>query len=256
MSAASPSSPSIPRIPSSVIVTVQIDPTVPIQADCGRLHPEPGFHRRHLPRNRRRQRELTAAHGPAGRGISGHPLAAQHAAAACPGRTGARRKLQHGRRAGERSPERPKSEADRGIARDPRRDAWRIFAPPPMSSSAVPRISMRRWRISASPAHRSPRRSAMSTTRSPALTARSRRPTRPWLRSTMLSCSQYGVASADTTMQKIGLLSDDARKVVNGQGVAQLTQMLAQTRALIASLTRISQDLEREPSRLHLRRPA
>ena len=49
---------------------------------------------------------------------------------------------------------------------------------------------------------------------------------------------------------KIGLLSDDTRKVVNGQGVAQLTQVLAQTRALIASLTRISQDLEREPSKL------
>ena len=58
------------------------------------------------------------------------------------------------------------------------------------------------------------------------------------------------VASADMTMQKIGLLSDDTRKVVNGQGVAQLTQVLAQTRALIASLTRISQDLEREPSKL------
>jgi phospholipid/cholesterol/gamma-HCH transport system substrate-binding protein len=58
------------------------------------------------------------------------------------------------------------------------------------------------------------------------------------------------ISSADSTMQKIGGLSDDARRVVNGQGVAQLTQMLAQTRALIASLTRLSQDLEREPSRL------
>jgi len=44
--------------------------------------------------------------------------------------------------------------------------------------------------------------------------------------------------------------SEDARRVLNGQGVAQLTQMLAQTRALVASLTRLSQDLEREPSKL------
>ena len=57
-------------------------------------------------------------------------------------------------------------------------------------------------------------------------------------------------ATADLTLQKFGKLSDDAGRVVNGQGVAQLTQMLAQTRALIASLTRLSQDLEREPSRI------
>jgi len=58
------------------------------------------------------------------------------------------------------------------------------------------------------------------------------------------------LTTADTTVQKIGKLSDDADRVVNGQGVAQLTQMLAQTRALIASLTRLSQDLEREPTKL------
>jgi phospholipid/cholesterol/gamma-HCH transport system substrate-binding protein len=57
-------------------------------------------------------------------------------------------------------------------------------------------------------------------------------------------------ATADITLQKFGKLSDDAGRVVNGQGMAQLTQMLAQTRALIASLTRLSQDLEREPSRI------
>jgi phospholipid/cholesterol/gamma-HCH transport system substrate-binding protein len=67
---------------------------------------------------------------------------------------------------------------------------------------------------------------------------------------TVVLAANTAIASADTTMQKIGGLSDDARKVVNGQAVAQLTQMLAQTRALVASLTRLSQDLEREPSRL------
>jgi len=67
---------------------------------------------------------------------------------------------------------------------------------------------------------------------------------------TVVASAKMAVTTADSTMQKIGLLSDDARKVINGQGVAQLTQVLAQTRALIASLTRLSQDLEREPSRL------
>jgi phospholipid/cholesterol/gamma-HCH transport system substrate-binding protein len=67
---------------------------------------------------------------------------------------------------------------------------------------------------------------------------------------TVVAAAKTAITTADATMEKIGGLSDDARKVVNGQGVAQLTQMLAQTRALIASLTRLSQDLEREPSRL------
>lgn len=66
----------------------------------------------------------------------------------------------------------------------------------------------------------------------------------------VVASAKMAVSTADATLEKIGLLSDDARKVVNGQGVAQLTQMLAQTRALVASLTRLSQDLEREPSRL------
>ncbi len=67
---------------------------------------------------------------------------------------------------------------------------------------------------------------------------------------TVVASANTAVATANVTMEKIGGLTDDTRKVVNGQGVAQLTQMLAQTRALIASLTRLSQDLEREPSKL------
>ena len=56
--------------------------------------------------------------------------------------------------------------------------------------------------------------------------------------------------SADTTVKKLGQLSDDADKVLTGQGVAQITQLLAQSRALISSLTRLSNDLERDPSKL------
>jgi phospholipid/cholesterol/gamma-HCH transport system substrate-binding protein len=67
---------------------------------------------------------------------------------------------------------------------------------------------------------------------------------------TAVTSINHAATTADATLQKFGKLSDDAGRVVNGQGVAQLTQMLAQTRALIASLTRLSQDLEREPSRI------
>lgn len=58
------------------------------------------------------------------------------------------------------------------------------------------------------------------------------------------------LTSADSTVQKLGRLSDDTDKVVNGQGIAQMTQLLAQTRGLIATLTRLANDLEREPTRL------
>jgi phospholipid/cholesterol/gamma-HCH transport system substrate-binding protein len=58
------------------------------------------------------------------------------------------------------------------------------------------------------------------------------------------------LTSADTTVKRLGQLSDDADKVLTGQGIAQMTQLLAQSRALIASLTRLSNDLERDPSKL------
>jgi len=58
------------------------------------------------------------------------------------------------------------------------------------------------------------------------------------------------LASADTTVKKLGQLSDDADKVLTGQGVAQMTQLLAQSRALVSSLTRLSTDLERDPTKL------
>ena len=58
------------------------------------------------------------------------------------------------------------------------------------------------------------------------------------------------LTSADSTVKKLGQLSDDADKVLSGQGIAQLTQLMAQTRALVASLTRLANDLEREPTKL------
>jgi phospholipid/cholesterol/gamma-HCH transport system substrate-binding protein len=67
---------------------------------------------------------------------------------------------------------------------------------------------------------------------------------------TALGSLNKAINSADATVTKLGRLSDDADKVVNGQGVAQMTQLVAQTRALVASLTRLTSDLEREPTRL------
>ena len=56
--------------------------------------------------------------------------------------------------------------------------------------------------------------------------------------------------TANETAEKVGRLSDDTDKVVNGQAITQFTLLLAQTRALVASVTRLSNDLEREPTKL------
>jgi phospholipid/cholesterol/gamma-HCH transport system substrate-binding protein len=56
--------------------------------------------------------------------------------------------------------------------------------------------------------------------------------------------------TANVTVQKVGHLADDADKVVNGQSITQFTLLMAQTRALVASVTRLSNDLEREPTKL------
>jgi phospholipid/cholesterol/gamma-HCH transport system substrate-binding protein len=56
--------------------------------------------------------------------------------------------------------------------------------------------------------------------------------------------------TANVTVQKVGSLADDADKVVNGQGITQFTLLMAQTRALVASVTRLSNDLQREPTKL------
>ena len=61
---------------------------------------------------------------------------------------------------------------------------------------------------------------------------------------------QMAADSAALTVQKVGKLSDDADKVVNGQATAQFTQLMAQARALVASLTRLTNDLEQQPTKL------
>jgi phospholipid/cholesterol/gamma-HCH transport system substrate-binding protein len=61
---------------------------------------------------------------------------------------------------------------------------------------------------------------------------------------------QMASDSANLTVQKVGRLSDDADKVVNGQATAQFTQLMAQARALVASLTRLTNDLDQQPTKL------
>ena len=56
--------------------------------------------------------------------------------------------------------------------------------------------------------------------------------------------------SANVTVQKVAHLSDDADRVVNGQMVTQLTQLMAEARTLVANMTRLSDDLERQPTKL------
>jgi phospholipid/cholesterol/gamma-HCH transport system substrate-binding protein len=68
---------------------------------------------------------------------------------------------------------------------------------------------------------------------------------------------QTAAETANVTVQKIGQLSDQANKlvndtdkIVNGQGIAQFTQLMAEARALVASITRLSNDLEKQPTKL------
>lgn len=58
------------------------------------------------------------------------------------------------------------------------------------------------------------------------------------------------LASADDAAKKIAVLSTHADAVVQRGGIAQIDQLVDQTRALVASMTRLSNELEREPTKL------
>jgi phospholipid/cholesterol/gamma-HCH transport system substrate-binding protein len=58
------------------------------------------------------------------------------------------------------------------------------------------------------------------------------------------------LADADTSVKKLGKLSDDADAFVNGEGLAQLSDLLRESRGLVASLTRLSNELDRQPTKL------
>jgi len=58
------------------------------------------------------------------------------------------------------------------------------------------------------------------------------------------------VASADTSIKKLGKLSDDADQFVRGEGLSQLVGLIADTRRTVAGLDRLSNKLSRQPTAL------
>jgi phospholipid/cholesterol/gamma-HCH transport system substrate-binding protein len=58
------------------------------------------------------------------------------------------------------------------------------------------------------------------------------------------------LADADESVKKFGKLSADADAFVNGEGLSQLSDLLREARGLVASLTRLSNELDRQPTKL------
>jgi phospholipid/cholesterol/gamma-HCH transport system substrate-binding protein len=58
------------------------------------------------------------------------------------------------------------------------------------------------------------------------------------------------LANANLSVQKIGKLADDADTVVNGDAVQQLDDLLREMRTLVTSLTRLTNGLDRTPTKL------
>ena len=55
---------------------------------------------------------------------------------------------------------------------------------------------------------------------------------------------------ADVTMTKFGKVADDADAFIKGDGLAQITDLVGEMRRLVTSLTRFSDQLNREPTKL------
>lgn len=58
------------------------------------------------------------------------------------------------------------------------------------------------------------------------------------------------LADAAATVRKYGKVADDADAFINGDGLAQLSDLVSETRRLVASLTKFSDQLNRDPSKL------
>ena len=58
------------------------------------------------------------------------------------------------------------------------------------------------------------------------------------------------VADADASAKKFGQLSADTDDFVKGEGLAQLAQLLADTRKLVVSLTVLTNELNRQPTKV------
>ena len=58
------------------------------------------------------------------------------------------------------------------------------------------------------------------------------------------------VASVDAGAKKFGQLSADGDEFVKGEGLAQFAELLADTRRLVVSLTKLSDELNRQPTKV------
>ena len=58
------------------------------------------------------------------------------------------------------------------------------------------------------------------------------------------------IANADATLKKYGKVADDADAFINGDGLAQLSDLIGETRRLVANLTKFTEQLNRDPSKL------
>ncbi len=58
------------------------------------------------------------------------------------------------------------------------------------------------------------------------------------------------LADADAGVKQFGKLASDADAFVNGDGLNQVGDLLRETRGLVASLTRLSNELDRQPTKL------
>ena len=54
----------------------------------------------------------------------------------------------------------------------------------------------------------------------------------------------------DLTVRKYGKVADDADAFINGDGLAQLSDLIGEMRRLVANLTKLSDDLNRTPTKL------
>jgi phospholipid/cholesterol/gamma-HCH transport system substrate-binding protein len=54
----------------------------------------------------------------------------------------------------------------------------------------------------------------------------------------------------DLTVQKYGKVADDADAFINGDGMAQLSDLIGEMRRLVANLTQVSDQINREPTKL------
>ena len=58
------------------------------------------------------------------------------------------------------------------------------------------------------------------------------------------------VASIDVGAKKFGQLSADTDEFIKGEGLAQFAQLLADTRRLVVSLNRLTDELDRQPTKV------